>query len=365
MDLYWVGVDQDWHTATNWSQISGGPGDGRVPTSVDNVFIDGNGFALCWATTSFECNNFTILVGSTEMCLFDQGGIIYGDFEMQDGYFGPTGGGGYTVEFKGNWLKTGGTFAVGTGTGVDPTCEFSGTGKTYALNDAGSASYQNVLVSGTLTISGTRLGQMNIAQKLSVTGTMTINEYDVTTICNVELSGNNAGFDTFSGTIEGTGRLWYVYKDNSTMPTTGTLKVRYCRYRMDDSTASLPARTYNSPCEVEVEYTADGQTFTLESNARHYFYKLTIKCDEAAVNTAEFDCDTNTAEMWVTGKFDIYKDAFPSATFTIKFGDGIHVFRGSIDFYFSYASGAATQLVVDAGEGTLILWPKGRELVPV
>ena len=87
-------------------------------------------------------------------------------------------------------------------------------------------------------------------------------------------------------------------------------------------------------------------------------------CDAVSVNTAEFDCATNNAEMWIGGKFDIYKDAFPNATFTIKFGNGIHVFRGTVDFYFSYTS-LTTHLVVDAGEGTIILYPTGRQLIPL
>ena len=355
-DRYWVGTNSDWHTAANWSLTSGGAGGAGVPTSADDVYIDGNGYVLCWATTAFECNNFTILSGSTEMCLFDQGGIIYGDFEMQDGYFGPTGGGGYTVEFKGNWLNTGGTFAVGTGTGVDPTCEFSGTNKTYALNQVTSASFQNVLISGTLTVKGTRLAQMNISQKLSVTGTLTIDKYDLTTICDIRLDGINAGLDTFTGTINGTGRVLFEYRDSHTMPTTGTISIRYWRFVMQDSTASLPARTFSNPCEVEIDYEVDGQTFTLEAG-RHYFDRVTFYCDVSSVS-ATFDCDTNTAEMWCNSIFKTDNNAFPSGTFYVKFGDGTHIFRNAVQFYFSYSS-ATTHLDVDPGEGTLILWPKG------
>jgi len=362
---YWVGTTQDWHTAANWSLTSGGAGGAGVPTSTDDVFIDGNGFVLCWASTPFVCNNFTILVGATELNIFDQGGIIHGDFEMQDGYFGPTGGGGYTVEFKGNWLNTGGNFSVGTGTGVDPTCEFSGIGKTYNLNQLSAASFQNVLVSGEVTFSGTRLGVMNISQRLSITGMMTVNA-NGTLICDVDISGVNGGFDVLTGTLTGTGRLWFRYRSTSTMTAGGTISIRYFRFVIQDALAVLPPRTWASPCEVEIEYTDDAQTFQLGDAGRHYFMnKLTLLCDVAppSQHTAVFDCDTNNAEMWVHGIFNIHKNAFPAHLVTIKFGDGTHVFRGSIDFYFSYASGSSTELVVDPGEGTLILWPRGRKLI--
>lgn len=363
-ERYWVGVDQNWHLASNWASVSGGVGGAGIPTSVDDVFFDGNGYVLCWPTSDIECNDMTLLAAMTEMLLIDTASaVINGDFEIQAGYFGPTGGPDHIVEFKGNWLKTGGTFAVGTGTGVDPTCVFSGTGKTYNLNDVGAATFQNVSVTGEVVFSGTRLAVMNVSQKISVTGIMTVNINGLT-ICAVYLDGTNAGLDVFTGTINGTGRMRYAYRSTHTMPTGGTISIRYWRFVQQGSgnTFTLPARSYTSPCEVEVEYDADDQTFELEAG-NHTFYRLTIHGDDVSILTAEFDCESNMAQMWCEGKFDIYKDAFPGATFTLKLGDGTHVFRGSIDFYFSYTS-AVTQLIVDAAEGTMILWPKGRTLIP-
>ncbi|RKY08632.1 MAG: hypothetical protein DRP56_03775 [Planctomycetota bacterium] len=364
---YWVGTDQNWHDPTNWAATSGGPGGAGVPTASDDVYFDGNGNTLCWPSSDIVCNNLSLLTGMTEYLVVEANAVIHGDFFIEAGYFGATGGPNYTIEFKGDWLNTGGTFSIGTGAGKDPECIFSGIGKTYTLNSLSAASFQNVLISGEITLSGSRLAVMTIQQKLSVTGTMTINK-NGTLICRVDLTGVNAGFDTLSGTITGTGRFWFRYKDTDQMPSGGEISIRYFRFYMDTAVteATLQPRTWLSPCEVELEYTADGQAFRLGGGERHYFMnKLTLHCDVSPSfqHTALFDCDTNTAEMWVNGIFNIYKNAFPAHIVTIKFGDGIHVFRGSIDFYFSYSSGASTQLVVDPGEGTLILWPRGGKQI--
>jgi len=131
-NLFWVGIDTDWFTATNWSTVTGVyPGDGWVPTAVDDVVFDGGGNVLCYPASDVVMNDFSMVTGATESLLIAANAVINGDFLQQAGYFGPTGGPDHLCEFKGNWLNTGGTFAVGTGTGVDPTCDFSGTDKTH------------------------------------------------------------------------------------------------------------------------------------------------------------------------------------------------------------------------------------------
>lgn len=365
---YWVndGVANIWHDANNWSLTSNGIGGAGIPTAIDDVFFDGNGHSLCWPTSDIVCNNMSLLAAMTEMLLIDASAVINGDFLIEAGYFGPTGGPDRTIEFRGNWLKTGGTFAVGTGTGKDPECIFSGIGKTYNLNDVGAATFQNVLVSGEVIFSGTRLGIMNISQKLSITGEMTVNANGLT-ICDIDLSGVNAGFDVFTGELKGTGRLWYRYRSTHTMVITGTISIKYFLYNLQDAGAvyNIPARQYEASCTVEIEYTLDAQVCRFGAGRHYLLGPLTIHGNHVAINTAELDWDTNTAAMWIGGKFDIYKDAFPNATFNLKLGDNTHVFRNTVDFEFSYASGALATLVVDAGDGTLILWPKGRELISI
>lgn len=539
-DRYWVSVaSNDWHLAANWSLTSGGAGGAGIPTNVDDVFFDGNGFIICRALASIACNNLTFTAAATEMVLVEASGIIYGDFSIAAGYWGQSGN-LTLVEFQGNWLNTGGTFS-----GSQGTIEFSGTDKTYHLDQLSSASFRNILVSGTLTVTSTRLSAMEISEKLSITGTMTVTRESATEITRITLSGTNAGFDEFTGTLTGTGRLRWVYRESHEIPTTGTISLAYVLVEGypglvsgdidedlpidswtnvhsdwthvgiepwidtndgDTSYISLPAdtlseglydeeygvadlpthdplydsviptkvkihfvgkliagaggpasiaiirgylwdgtvwqdggtafilgeiysdracsgtlhvsiddlaklnnmrlkievdsiigggadkgdvritqayvevegdgywnpvfdlapRTWSSPCEVELEYTDNTQTFRFEGTDRHYFMnKLTIRCDVAPAfqHTALFDCDTNAAQIWVNGKFNIDNNSFSAHIFTIRFGDGTHVFRGTIDFYFAYSSGASTQLVVDPGEGTIILWPRGRQII--
>jgi len=536
MARYWVGTSADWHTAGNWSATSSGGGGAGVPTISDDVYFDAAGQALCQANSPIACNNLTMDANCSHIFLMIfQGGVIASDFTQHEGYFGPTGGGGYTLDFQGNWLFDGGSFSVGTGTGVDPICEFSGATKTYVNNHTGAASFQNVLISGEITIVGTRLSQMLIYQELSITGIMEINKYDITTTCRVDLNGPNATFGTFTGTIAGNGRFFYVYKDGDSVPSAGTIEISYFRFNLetgsvsedidqdlyvdgwnnvnqdwthqgnepwihdddaDGNYISIPAvsggpydeyytieniegtdwksysltklkvhlkgrlydgvgghasliaingylwdgstwqsagaaffnstsyteddcstslhsvftsagqldnmrlklevafivdagvdkgglnitqawvevegtydrnpiftlnpRIWLSPSDVEIEYTDDKQTFQFLGTDRHYFMnKLTIHCDESDVDEAWLDFNTETSEIYVHSTFSIDNNAFPSAIFNILFGDGIHIFRGSVNFYFAYTAGAATELVVNPGNGTLILWPRG------
>ena len=352
-DRYWVGVDGDWHDGDNWATTSGGAGGAGVPTAADDVFIDGNGYVLCYPTANIVCNNMSLLSGMTEMLLIDASAVINGDFSMAAGYFGPTGGPDHTVEFKGNWLNTGGTFAVGTGTGKDPECIFSGTSKTYNLNQTSAASFQHLTITGEYVFSGTRLAVANVTQTLKVTGTLDI-QVNGTTVCDVRLIGNNSALD-LTGEITGTGRLQYQYKSTSVMDDGGIISVRYMRFDLQDSTADIDPRAYTSPCEVEVDYDVNGQQCRLKAG-KHYFYKLTLQCDNSSVNTAGFDCKTNKAKMWLADKFNVDNNSFPNCTLTISYGPGPHVMRGSIDMYFAYTS-ATTHLVVDAADTTLILWP--------
>jgi len=533
-------VDNVWHDANNWASVSGGVGGAGIPTASDDVYFDANGNAMCQPTAAIECNNFTMeATASTKFVLPSDDATINGDFTQHEGYFGPTGGPDHWIEFKGNWLFDGGTFSVGTGSGVDPTCEFSGTSKTYVNDATGAASFQNVLVSGTYRFSGTRLSQMEISQELSVTGTMTIgpasgvstnwvtlgtggslgtlsggingtrgilywrwnktrqvledmtpitckqlwleiddpgeddvdvdlavdswtlvnadwthvgtepwidtddgdtsyielpadtpsqNEYDeyygvenvdskyltlATTNVKVHLKGRLVAGSGGTATLIAVkpwvwdGGAWVdgglclfnseTYTDNAGSDISASIdnltKVNGMRLKLElllvigggadkgefriteahvevegDATYNprvfLNPAQYSSQTEVVVEFTEDQQTFELLGGGRHYFMgKLTIEGDDADItNDATFDCATNDAEMWVGNIFKVATDAFPSATFHMLWGNGTHVFRSSVQFYFSYAAGASAVYDCQAAHGTIILWPKGRQL---
>lgn len=60
-DRYWVGGSGTWDatTTTNWSETSGGTGGASAPTSLDDVYFDGN---------SDSGANFTVTVGTGAVC---------------------------------------------------------------------------------------------------------------------------------------------------------------------------------------------------------------------------------------------------------------------------------------------------------
>lgn len=362
---YWVGVDSNWHLASNWSAISGGVGGAGIPTSSDDVYIDGNGYVLCWATTAIACNNLTLEATMTEMLLLDQGGVIWGDYLEKAGYFGPTGGGGYTVEFKGNWELQGGTFAVGTGTGVDPTCEFSGTTKTYQNNSSSTATYQHFLVSGEYVFSGTKLSVAYVSQEFKVTGTLDITETGLT-VNRIDLGGT---FTDMSGTIEGTGRIFFKYGASDEVPSDGTINCKYFTFNIEAAATTIYPRQWGSSCTVEIDYNYDaaGQVVTFAGTSLHYFKGNLLVDGTSSVISAELNWDTNTAQVWVTGSFNINNSAFTNllCTFTIKLGNNTHAFLGIVDFYYSHTSGS--NFVLDPGEGIVILNPKStlRVAVPI
>ena len=57
-DLYFINAGTDWATATNWSLLSGGAANGIEPTSIDNVFFDGNSANCNVPAGTRACANF-------------------------------------------------------------------------------------------------------------------------------------------------------------------------------------------------------------------------------------------------------------------------------------------------------------------
>jgi hypothetical protein len=58
-DLYFRNAGTDWATAANWSLLSGGVANGIEPTSIDNVFFDGNSTNCVVPAGTRACANFT------------------------------------------------------------------------------------------------------------------------------------------------------------------------------------------------------------------------------------------------------------------------------------------------------------------
>jgi len=170
----------------------------------------------------------------TESVIFGTNMTVNGDLACDGGYFGAAGGPNYIVEIKGNISSSGsGQIAIGTGTGRDHEVILSGTSKTYVWNSTASATFQHLTISGDYTFSGTKLSIATVYQEFSVTGTFTINKAAVT-VTRIDLTGT---WGTFTGTIDGTGRIFYYYDKNSSVPTTGTIGCSFFRIYIEEDGA--------------------------------------------------------------------------------------------------------------------------------
>ena len=527
-DRYWVGTTADWHTSANWSATSGGAGGAGVPTSSDNVIFDSNGQAVVLANTAIACNWLAFYFDSSHIILIlYQGGILYGGFYQGYGFFAPAGGGGYILDIQGDLWFFGGTFSVGTGSGVDPTVKLSGATNSLYNGTVTSIAFQSLTVSGNYTFYQTASTIICVIQQIfSVTGTLTIDTGN-----EVHLSGVNATFGTFTGTLTGGGKFVYTYRDDSTIATTGTIecadfqfkgktgsasetvdedllvsswlninndwthtgtspwihdddgdtnyisiandatinsydehynidnldskytsftpssikvklkgrlvdgagghpnligitikvwdgsawqsggicyffstsyavysgseiggfidtlaKVNSLRIRLEltlviggaadkgginitqcwiDTTGtgyynpvfSIAARTWETGT-IEFLYTDDYQTYQFGSGRHTFNSDVDIEENNATITEATFDLATYNAEFTSTGSFEVSPNySFPVATFTWLLGDGTHVFRGTFKLHFCYTAGTNAELVVNAGQGTLIFWP--------
>ena len=70
---FWVngGVDNNWSTIGNWSLTSGGAGGQAVPTTSDDVTLDGNGNVDCTLNSSSRvCKTLTVTAGYTATMTF-------------------------------------------------------------------------------------------------------------------------------------------------------------------------------------------------------------------------------------------------------------------------------------------------------
>ena len=345
---YWVGISGDWHDGNNWALTSGGGGGAGVPTAVDDVFFDANGANFVMFAPAFVCNNYTLeATAGSKFIIFNQGGVINGNFTMHAGYFAGSGGGGYVLEFKGNYYNTGGTFAMGTGTGVDITCLFSGGSNTYVHDNTTSAQFQNFSVSGVYVFSGTRMTVANVVQTLSAIGTI-----DIASGNRIDLSGT---FGVFTGKIQGVGRFMYLYTSTSSIPATGIISCAFFQYYVSSPIIEIDAREYASTCKVELKWNTTGQSLRLKSGIHHFMNGVDLLCNNAAVTSAELDMAQYNAEIYSAGNFRTLTNEFPNAIFNIKWGDGSHVFRLSVSFFFSFTSVTA-HFTMDAGAGTIILW---------
>ena len=90
MNRYWVGGTGNWNDTSHWSASSGGSGGASVPTSNDDVFIDGNS-GINGGTIMFDhngwCKDFVCTSGHTYTIKEDDYGGLYisGSLELEPG----------------------------------------------------------------------------------------------------------------------------------------------------------------------------------------------------------------------------------------------------------------------------------------
>lgn len=86
-NFYWIGNGGDWNDVNHWSNSSGGPVSGCIPTVLDSVFFDNLSFSLANQTVLvddtafFKSMDWTGIVGSQNLAL-DSNIIAHGDVTL-------------------------------------------------------------------------------------------------------------------------------------------------------------------------------------------------------------------------------------------------------------------------------------------
>jgi hypothetical protein len=172
---YWVGGGGDWNSTTKWSASSGGASGASVPTSADNVFIDGNSGTPGTinatgggGSTTLSCADFTLSVTGWT--------INYGST--------------YTLNVYGNFsINSGTTWSSSGALNFRPTT----VGKTVATNGVTIASAVDVLpavTSSGIILSGA-FTTSNTFGSSTIQGVIDLNNY-VLTVKGIPAMGNNA-----------------------------------------------------------------------------------------------------------------------------------------------------------------------------
>lgn len=171
---FWVngGVDNNWGTIGNWSTTSGGGGGSAVPTSSDDVTLDGAGNVNCTLnTTGRACKSLTVTAGYTATMTFTNNLQVFGNctlganmnFAGAQGFL-PSANGtwtsngkvsgvflslqGVTVTLADDWTAP--SLGVGTNTSVLNGFSYTTTGGTagYGLNTVKSLSGTTTIIFG-------------------------------------------------------------------------------------------------------------------------------------------------------------------------------------------------------------------------
>lgn len=165
-NLYWVGGTGNWYDPGHWSLTSGGAGGECVPTTLDNVFFDGNsddgGDFIVYGrdNRSATCNDLTWTADQTAPTRFEVGRLRLGGSFRNEGSLDYRAG---TIDFIGSGnavIQSGGTRLA--------NLDFLHTGS-YTIEDELNAAYLRHY-SGDLTFTGTA-AELRILEVPQASGT--------------------------------------------------------------------------------------------------------------------------------------------------------------------------------------------------
>lgn len=201
---FWVGGNGTWNgtAGTKWATTSGGAGGAAVPTSADDVFLDGasgantvtvNAVATC---LSLNCTGFTGTLTNANNTAID----IYGSCTLVAGM--TLSGTFFSFNFRATAI--GKTVTMG-GKTIQGFCQFLGVGGGWTLQDAlaVAAGFSLSLFAGTLDTNGKAVtGGWQITP--SSTATLTLGASTLTAD-SWNLSSSNLTFNANTSTINYTG----------------------------------------------------------------------------------------------------------------------------------------------------------------
>lgn len=216
-DRYWIGTTStDTTNVLNWSATDGGAGGASVPVTGDHAYFTGNGKNPCTFGAHMALLHLTVEAGydqkldlATYNLTMDSAGNVTldgtGEFDCGSGSHSINGG---DLDYEDQTTFTDDT----------STWTFSGT---CGLTTSGDALRTVTIASGTTTIPASQI--TNIADTLTVNGTLSIGSSASATVIGADVVLGN------SGIISGAGTLWILYPGTAkglvTFPAGATISV--------------------------------------------------------------------------------------------------------------------------------------------
>ncbi|MFA4982509.1 MAG: hypothetical protein WC592_08610, partial [Candidatus Omnitrophota bacterium] len=265
---YWLGTTStSWNTAANWSLSSGGPADGAVPTSTDDVIFDGGSVLNCTLDVAMDIVSLTVEAGYTgtlDLADSSYSHAVSGNVTLSHGAAGTVDLGNSTLTVGGNfdWSAAAGTVTMGTSTLV-----MTGAGKElkapYSSSPARFLYALTIQTGATITTPNT-VGMHLVYDLLTLNGTWTVNNTGT-----IQIGGAGIGITQgASGVMSGTSTL-YLYPATYTFANPSAIAPATIWVQRN---VSLPAGTYspttlfrilsNNPGDATFTWQAGTYTFT-------------------------------------------------------------------------------------------------------